>query len=199
MNLDLDFILLNLLLLYTFWKAGRNISQSMDYWHNAGLCVILFSIVQGCRFARGNDYFAYSRIFREGSLHVENPFFSVINELLRIVGINEYSCFMVYAFTFALCAMIFMKDYRTYARYMFPLFLIGFMNFEESMIRRAFSYSFSSYIWNISLSWNLTSQRIYCITIKINILHNICHTNISHTHWQYYKLICNHHPLYILA
>ena len=101
MNLDLDFILLNLLLLYTFWKAGRNISQSMDYWHNAGLCVILFSIVQGCRFARGNDYFAYSRIFREGSLHVENPFFSVINELLRIVGINEYSCFMVYAFTFA--------------------------------------------------------------------------------------------------
>ena len=142
MNLDLDFILLNLLLLYTFWKAGRNISQSMDYWHNAGLCVILFSIVQGCRFARGNDYFAYSRIFREGSLHVENPFFSVINELLRIVGINEYSCFMVYAFTFALCAMIFMKDYRTYARYMFPLFLIGFMNFEESMIRQAFSYSF---------------------------------------------------------
>ncbi|UVO85294.1 hypothetical protein NXV32_17315 [Bacteroides fragilis] len=76
----------------------------------------------------------------------KNPFFSVINELLRIVGINEYSCFMVYAFTFALCAMIFMKDYRTYARYMFPLFLIGFMNFEESMIRQAFSYSFSSYI-----------------------------------------------------
>ena len=92
MNLDLDFILLNLLLLYTFWKAGRNISQSMDYWHNARIvrnpCL---STVQGCPyFARGNDYFAYSRIFREGSLHVENPFFSVINELLRIVGISRY-------------------------------------------------------------------------------------------------------------
>lgn len=76
----------------------------------------------------------YFRIFCEGSLYVENLFFLVINELFRIVGINEYSCFMVYVFIFVLCVMIFMKDYCMYVRYMFLLFLIGFMNFEESMI-----------------------------------------------------------------
>lgn len=142
MNIDIVFISLNLLLLYTFWKAGSNISRGMDYWYNAVWCIALFSFVQGCRYARGNDYHGYSEVFRKGILHAENPFFSTINELFKELGINEYSCFMVYAFTFVLCAMIFMKRYRAYAQYMFPLFLVGFMDLEENMIRQAFSYSF---------------------------------------------------------
>lgn len=142
MNFDLDFIGLNILLLITFIIAGNNISRGMNYWRNAIWCILMFTFVQGTRFARGNDYFLYSKSFKEGNINTENPLFSLINEILKSFGINEYSCFMVYAFIFVLCAILFMQDFKRYAKYMFPLFLVGFINFEESMIRQAFSYSF---------------------------------------------------------
>lgn len=167
MTFNIDFIILNLLLLYTFWKAGNNISSCKNnYWNNASWCIVLFTFVQGCRFARGNDYFAYSLTFRNG-IHEANPFFATINEFLKIFGINEYSCFMVYAFTFVLCAMIFMHDYCKYARYMFPLFLGGFLLFEEYMIRQAFSYSF--FFLYLKYLFQLPTNRNIIFNIK-NIL-----------------------------
>lgn len=141
MNFNIDFILLNFLLFFTFLKAGSNIAKNKNYWDNANWCIVIFTFVQGCRFARGNDYHGYSQLFKDG-FNEENPFFSYINEFLKLLGINQYSCFMVYAFVFILCAMIFMHDYKRYAKYMFPLFLGGFLLFEEYMIRQAFSYSF---------------------------------------------------------
>lgn len=141
MIFNIDFILLNLLLFFVFAKAGQNIARKKLYWENANWCIAIFTFVQGCRFARGNDYHAYSQLFKNG-FNEENPLFSYINEFLKLLGVNQYSCFMVYAFVFILCAMIFMHDYRKYAKYMFPLFLGGFLLFEEYMIRQAFSYSF---------------------------------------------------------
>lgn len=141
MIFNIDFILLNLFLFFTFLKAGENIAKNKKYWNNANWCIVIFTFVQGCRFARGNDYHGYSQLFKNG-FNEENPFFSYINEFLKLLGINQYSCFMVYAFVFILCAMIFMYDYRRYAKYMFPLFLGGFLLFEEYAIRQAFSYSF---------------------------------------------------------
>lgn len=142
MNLDFDFIGLNILLLLTFIIAGNNISKGRNYWRNAIWCILMFTFIQGTRFARGNDYVLYSKSFKESYINKENPLFSIINEGLKNLGINEYSCFMIYALIFVICATIFMRDFKQYAKYMFPLFLIGFMNFEENMIRQAFSYSF---------------------------------------------------------
>lgn len=141
MTFNIDFILLNLLLFFVFAKAGQNIAKKKLYWENANWCIAIFTFVQGCRFARGNDYHGYSQLFKNG-FNEENPFFSHINDFLKLLGINQYSCFMVYAFVFILCAMIFMHDYRKYAKYMFPLFLGGCLLFEEYAIRQAFSYSF---------------------------------------------------------
>lgn len=75
------------------------------------------------------------KVSKESYINKENPLFSIINEGLKNLGINEYSCFMIYALIFVICATIFMRDFKQYAKYMFPLFLIGFMNFEENMIR----------------------------------------------------------------
>lgn len=137
-----EYFSLNILLLLTFSIAGWLISKSRSvYWKYANWCIIAFTLIQGCRYARGNDYFAYSNFFRLG-IHEGNPFFAVINNALKFIGFNEYSCFLFYSFVFVFCGLIFLKDYRKYAKYLFPLFIIGFMRFEEYMIRQAFSYSF---------------------------------------------------------
>lgn len=139
---NIDFVLLNLLLLTVFYYSGKIISRGGNYWQYARYCIITYTIVLGCRFARGNDYFGYSTLFAEGITHNENPMFSFVNFILSFIGFNQYSCFIAYALVFVSCAMWFMKDYRPYAQYMFPCFLIGYILFEESMIRQAFSYSF---------------------------------------------------------
>ncbi len=140
--MNLDYILLNLLLLVVFCHSGNMISRGRNYWQYAMYCILSYSFVLGCRFARGTDYHGYSALFASGREHVENPLFSFINSALSFVGFNRYSCFIAYALVFVVCAMWFMKDYKQYAKYMFPCFLIGFIHFEEYMIRQAFSYSF---------------------------------------------------------
>lgn len=139
---NIDFVLLNLLLLIVFCHSGKMISRGYNYWQYARYCIITYTFVLGCRFARGTDYHGYSTLFASGMQHAENPMFSFINSILSLIGFNQYSCFIAYALVFVTCAMWFMKDYRLYAKYMFPCFLIGYILFEESMIRQAFSYSF---------------------------------------------------------
>ena len=141
LNLDFDYILLNFLLLWVFVIVGKNISKGKPYWPNAFWAVIAFTFVQGTRYARGNDYMHYSLTFRLQD-NESNPLFNIINEILSNIGFNHYSCFMAYAFVFVLCAMFFLKRFREYATWIFPLFLLGYMQFEEYMIRQAFSYSF---------------------------------------------------------
>ena len=140
--MNLDYILLNLLLLVVFCHSGNMISRGRNYWQYAMYCIVSYTFVLGCRFARGTDYHGYSALFASGREHVENPLFSWFNSVLATFGFNQYSCFLAYALVFVTCAMWFMKDYKPYAKYMFPSFLIGYILFEESMIRQAFSYSF---------------------------------------------------------
>lgn len=181
MPTNFTYLLLNLILILTFIGSGYLISKDKrHYWKYAIWCIIAFSIIQGCRYARGNDYLAYSNFFKIG-VHEENPFFAYINHLLKNIGFNQYSCFIAYAFTFVTCAIIFFKNYKKYAIYLFPLFIIGYMRFEEYMIRQAFSYSFfflyMKYLFQIKLNGLnslkkliLNKNTIYCILCALLIV-----------------------------
>lgn len=142
LNIDFDYIILNVLLLFTFILCGKLVDKGFNYWKCALACVISFSFVQGTRYARGNDYLSYSHNFLIESGNDENPAFITLNHVLKVFGINEYSCFMFYAFTFISCSMVFLYFFKRYSAYIFPLFILGYMNFEEYMIRQSFSFSF---------------------------------------------------------
>ena len=141
LNIDVIYLALNLFLLLVFVKVGNIISKGYDYWGNAIWCIVFFSLIQGLRYGRGNDYFHYSYQFEYRNIDT-NPFFNTFNIFLESIGITRYSCFIVYAFIFVTCGMCFLKKYRVYAKYTFPCFLIGFLNFNEYVIRQALSYSF---------------------------------------------------------
>lgn len=141
MTLDFDYILLNLILLLTFIIAGRNVSKGRSFWESASWCILAFTLVQGLRYGRGNDYLHYADIFAGKDTNT-SYLFSIVNNYLSLIGFTKYSCFLFYAFVFSLCGMIFMKRYKNYAKWLFPLFLIAYLYFEEYQIRQAFSYSF---------------------------------------------------------
>lgn len=139
--LDFDYFILNLFLLGIFAHCGKKISQGKNFWGYVTPCILAFTFVQGCRYKRGYDYLHYVDVFN-GSATTSSKLFDAFNDILKIFGFNGYSAFIVYAFVFCLCGMIFLKDYKQCAKWTFPLFIISLMSFEEYFIRQAFSFSF---------------------------------------------------------
>lgn len=140
--MKLDYLILNLLMFYVFYHSGKLISGGRKYWPNAWKCIAMFSFMMGFRFNRGNDYLLYKVSFANRDDFETNPMFGMVNHILATIGFNQYSCFMAYALVFSICAMIFLEEYKKNAKYVFPLFLCGYLILEENMIRQAFSYSF---------------------------------------------------------
>ena len=172
-------MLLNALLMWVFLNAGKNIMHGEKFWPNAWKCILCFTFVQGCRYKRGNDYLHYQDVFIGDYLIDENSFFQNFNEILKIVGINEYSCFVVYAFVFVFCGMFFLQFLKKYAKYLFPLFILGYVYFEEYMIRQAFSYSFFFlYLINlfqfrldyIERNANKKSHLLFCLLFAVVVI-----------------------------
>lgn len=142
MNIDLDYLFLNILLLGVFAYNGYRVSSEGNFWKHAFWCIIIFSFVQGTRYMRGNDYLGYAHTFEIADKAKTNLTFAYINQFLALLGFSKYSCFLAYAFVFSLCGMSFLKNFEKYAQWTFPLFILGFMMNQEYMIRQMFSYSF---------------------------------------------------------
>ena len=141
MNLDFDYLILNIILLATYIVAGYNISKKGDFWASAWPCIIAFTFVMGSRYMRGNDYAHYCEVYA----YDEEPtqrLFTIFNQFLRWIGVGRHFFYYFYSFIFAFCSMFFLKRFRRFSLCMFPLFLIAYIHFDEFMIRQALSYSF---------------------------------------------------------
>lgn len=141
MVFDFSYIFLNLLMLAIFVQAGQNVSLCKNYFGNALVCTLSFALVQGLRYMRGNDYMRYLHTY----LHDDDPdqyLFTLLNQVLRHIGIGQHFFLIVYAAIFMACVMCFLKPYRRYAKYAFPLSIIVFLTFNEYVIRQALGFSF---------------------------------------------------------
>lgn len=141
MFLDFDFIFLNISLLAIFTIAGINVSKGYPYWKNAGICILMFTFVLGCRYMRGNDYAHYMDVY-EYNLESGQKVFTWLCLFMKYLGINAYMSFVVYATIFSSSLFVFLYRYRKYAYLIFPLSVIALTFFHEYMIRQELSYAF---------------------------------------------------------
>ena len=140
-NFDLDYFLLNLLLLLIFIIAGNKISFGRKKEKYIWICFIVFTFVLGSRYLRGNDYLRYQHTFLYDD-DESQIIFTAINRFLRGIGIGKYYFLYIYSIPFIVCALTFMKNLKIYARYLFPAFLLSFIFFNEYCIRQALGFSF---------------------------------------------------------
>lgn len=167
-NFDIIYILLNLLLLFVFWYSGRRISRGGDYWEYAILCIVAFTLVLGLRYGRGNDYHHYVYIYDYGYAEGTQRVFVWLNNLLKWIGTGRHYIFLFYAFIEIACSMVFLMRYRKYAQFLFPLFLIAVIVFDERQIRQALGFSFVF----------LCLDRLFEIQNKNDIVNGHCILNI---------------------
>ena len=86
-NFDLDYFLLNLLLLLIFIIAGNKISFGRKKEKYIWICFIVFTFVLGSRYLRGNDYLRYQHTFLYDD-DESQIIFTAINRFLRGIGIG---------------------------------------------------------------------------------------------------------------
>ena len=128
-------------MLAIFIVAGQNVLLHKTYSGSVFICTLSFALVQGLRYMRGNDYIRYLHTY----LHDDDPdqrLFTLLNQFLRNIGIGQHFFLIVYAAIFMACVMHFLKPYRLYAKYAFPLSLMAFLTFNEYVIRQALGFSF---------------------------------------------------------
>lgn len=163
-NIDIIYILINLLLLGTFIYSGQQIGRGHSYHKYSIVCIIVFTLVLGLRYGRGFDYFHYVDIYCYGYHEGRQLVFTWINDCLKWLGVGKYAFFLFYSFIEILCAMFFLKRYKEYSQYLLPIFLIAIIVFDEFQIRQALGFSFGFLCLD-----SLYKTRIYGINKHISI------------------------------
>ena len=82
MQIDFDYIFINVFLLGMFIDAGRNIATGNRQFPGMLACIIFFSAIMGLRYGRGNDYFHYIDVFIN-DLEPTQKFFTAFNNVLK--------------------------------------------------------------------------------------------------------------------
>ena len=189
-NIDIIYVLLNLILLFVFTVAGINVSCRRSFWGNAFICSIFFIFIVGSRYGRGNDYLHYASVFIHDE-DIKQPFFRSINTFFReFLSIGKYAIFYIYAIPFILCGFKFLKNFAIHAKWYFPLFLVSMLYFEEYEIRQALSFSFVFLFLDEFISIDTNGKKIiWCgvwvlLTFSLhsaNIFFIICFLGIYYT------------------
>lgn len=129
-------------MLATFIVAGICVSEDRrHYWKYAIWPVVAFTLVLGLRLNRGNDYIHYMQVYLY-DLEDNQVLFTAFNHFLKVIGTGPHWIFIWYSGAFVLGGAWIIRDYRTEAKWLFPLFLMSFVVFSEFMIRQAFGAAF---------------------------------------------------------
>ena len=140
-SLDIDYLFITLFLVFIYYIAGSNIAKGKSYWQSSILCIISMVFIMGVRYNRGNDYMHYIAVY-EYDLEDNQILFTWFNNLLKSFDTHPIEIFAYYAFPFAVFSLFLLKRYKLYAKYLLPLFVVGWLQYEESMIRQILGFSF---------------------------------------------------------
>lgn len=152
----IQYILLNIFLLFVFFLVGKNISKGGDYWRSAIWAILFFVLIFGSRYGRGNDYFHYVDVYRL-DLEESQRLFTWFNHVLQFLGVGPHYFFFFYAIPFVTFSLVLLEPMKKYAIYLFPLYIVANSVFEEFIIRQALSYSFVFlFMYELSLNTNRT-------------------------------------------
>ena len=144
----IEHILLYLLFfvgLFIFSKEIKGKITAQKFWRMATFIILMFSIIEGCRYGRGQDYIGYKDRFEHIDLLEETQKgFVFIMLTLKSFGCNYVLAFIVYSLIFALGLMLFIRTNFSVqdSRWMFLFAILAMLLKFENMIRQFLAFPF---------------------------------------------------------
>lgn len=178
-SLDIDYLFITLFLVFIYYIAGSNIAKGKSYWQSSILCIISMVFIMGVRYNRGNDYMHYIAVY-EYDLEDNQILFTWFNNLLKSFDTHPIEIFAYYAFPFAVFSLFLLKRYKLYAKYLFPLFVVGWLQYEESMIRQilGFSFGFVYLFCLFKIDFNNIKKKANVIALVESLIFLLCSYSI---------------------
>ena len=111
--------------------------------------IIIYSLIEGLRYGRGNDYFEYKYIYENAhsifNYNDENLeyLFTLLNYILRDANIPYYGAFIVYSFLTIFFIVIGLRKLNIsgICKFALPLFLVATLFQSENIVRQTISFS----------------------------------------------------------
>lgn len=167
-------IIVYLIMISVFYYFSKNVINNKyknSFWLLALIPIIIYSLIEGCRYNRGVDYPAYAYRFEHINPQEEQQIlFLSLMQLLKFLGFDSVGAFITYSFLFITGTFFFIK--KTYNRdetqWMYFFALIAMTLRAESMIRQyiAQPFIFASIPFIINKKW---IPAFILILIGINI------------------------------
>lgn len=178
-SLDLDYLFVTILLVFVYYFAGNNISKGDKFWQNSILCVVSMIFAMGVRYGRGYDYLHYIDVYKY-NLEDRQLLFSWINQVLKCIKTQPFEIFAYYAIPFSVFSLILLSRYKIYAKYLFPLFVVGWLQIEESTIRQilGFSFGFVYLFYLFKIDFNNIRKALKLRLLALCVVFLICSFSI---------------------
>ena len=147
------FVALRMILFLTFFICGRFASKKKitgqykyTYWSCVLPAIIVYTLVEGLRYGRGMDFFNYFTAYQ--NLNYVNTekwgvTFKLIYKLMHFLDVPQTMIFCIFSFITIVVFTLFMKHFRLYSTFMFPLFLLATLVQSENIVRQYISMAFS--------------------------------------------------------
>lgn len=139
----LVYIIINLLLFWVFVVVGKSIEYhpKKNFWRLYTPVIVAYTLILGIRYNRGADYKHYQDVFN-WNLDADKKLFTFLNDLLKVIGIDDIGIFFVYSFIFICLSGFLIKEYRNFAKWLLPMFLAANIYFNEWFISQGLGLSF---------------------------------------------------------
>lgn len=171
----IEHIFLYLLLFFvTFlcsFKIRGNLS-SRDFWRILIVPIVLFSVIEGCRYGRGTDYLSYKYRYEHIDLLEETQAgFVFIMQVLKGIGCNYVLAFISYTLIFSFGLVWFIKSNFALkeSKWMLLFALLALQPKFENQVRQflAFPFMLVSFTYFFKRQWVKTAL-FFIITMSIH-------------------------------
>lgn len=187
-----DYVILLSIMFFVFIIASKRITihnnkKSAKYWELAVIPIIIFSLIEGLRYARGVDYivYLYKYICALDPFFDDEPLFMFFNVILKQVGLPYWGAFIAYSLLWIIGVFYFCRQFRYMAYLCIPFALIASIPSMENLVRQFVSLSFvlislsclldrkyiQSVLWAIvSFGFHLSSVVVVWVIYMVYIL-----------------------------
>ncbi len=157
---------------YSFSKNIINIKYRNSFWIIALIPILTYSLIEGCRYGRGVDYFSYAYRFEHiNPLDEPQIIFLGLMNFLDFIGFDSVGAFITYSFLFILGTFFFIKNTYKYdeAQWIYFFALLAMTLRAESMIRQfvAQPFIFASIPFIFRRKW-LPAALLILVAINIH-------------------------------
>lgn len=147
MEFKFDYFILTLIYWGAICICGINKRKQINnttYWKNAIIPIILFGVIEGCRYGRGADYLWYMEQYYSilNPIEQQDPLFMWIYEKLFLLNVPFYGVVVIFASIWITCIYILASDYKETRPWGILFFLVFSLILFESAIRQFLSLSF---------------------------------------------------------